>query len=236
MFELFEDREQAGRALAAALAHYRDEPGLLVLGLARGGLPVAAEVAAGLGAELDVLVIRKIRAPGHPELAIGAVGPDQVRVLNEDIITQMGISLAELVHATHKARAELTEREHRYRLKRPATPVRGRTVIIVDDGLATGASLEAAIASVRQGQATRIITAIPVGVPDAVQRLESRSDQLICLMAPKNFVAVSRWYRHFNQVSDDEVIACLNRFQKNTADGGPQSTDTHDSPHRPHHS
>jgi len=236
MFEPFENRELAGRALAAALAHHRDDPDLLVLGLARGGMPVAAPVADELGADLDVVVVRKIRVPHQPELAIGAVGPDGVRVLNNDIIAHMGISPAAVVHATHKAREEQKEREQHYRGHRPAIAVKNRTVIIVDDGLATGASLEAAIAWARNARAGKIITATPVAAAEARKRLAKKVDEFVTLKTPWDFQAVSRWYRAFDQTGDDEVIACLNRFQKNTADGGPQSTDTHNSPHRQHHS
>ncbi|MEA5445616.1 phosphoribosyltransferase family protein [Gammaproteobacteria bacterium AB-CW1] len=218
MFELFENREQAGRALAAALAHHRNDPDLLVMGLARGGMPVAAPIARELGAELDVLIIRKIRAPGHPELAIGAVGPDRVRVLNDDIIAHLGISATALVHATHKAREELAEREQRYRLHRPASPVKGRTVLIVDDGLATGASLEAAIAWAREAKAGKVIAATPVAAAEAHQRLEKKVEEFVTLKTPWDFQAVSRWYRVFDQTSDDEVAALLEQL-------GPLATD-----------
>ncbi|MDQ2069043.1 phosphoribosyltransferase [Natronospira bacteriovora] len=222
MFELFENREQAGRALAAALAHHRDEPDLLVLGLARGGMPVAAPVADELGADLDVVVVRKIRAPHQPELAIGAVGPDGVRVLNNDIIAHMDISPAAVVHATHKAREEQKEREQLYRDHRPAIAAKGRTVIIVDDGLATGASLEAAIAWARNARAGKIIAATPVAAAEARQRLAKKVDEFVSLKTPWDFQAVSRWYRVFDQTGDDEVSALLAQATRRTID--PENT------------
>lgn len=209
----FESREQAGQALATALERYRNEPGLLILGMARGGVPVAAPVARELGAELDVLVIRKIRAPGYPELAIGAVGPGNVQVLNQAVIVDLGISAVEVADATKRARSELEDREQHYHRRRPSIPFAGRTVIIVDDGLATGASLEAAIATVRKGDARRVIAAVPVAAPDAVSRLSTHADHFLALEQPDSFGAVSLWYRSFGQISDDAVMRCIVGFR-----------------------
>ena len=207
----FDNREQAGRALAASLALHRDEPLLLVLGMARGGVPVAFPVALELGAELDVLVVRKVRAPGQPELAIGAVGPGDVCVLNDDIIARLEIMPDELAQAIREARAELAHREQCYRCHRPDCSVRGRPVIIIDDGLATGASLEAAIAWVRLQKARKVIAAVPVAAADSLQRLQPKVDEFVAIETPRDFQAVSRWYRQFDQTSDERVIQLLDQ-------------------------
>lgn len=227
MLKPFENRATAGRSLAAVLAHHRDNPDLLVLGLARGGLPVAAAVAAGLGAELDVLVIRKIRAPDHPELAIGAVGPGAVRILNHDIVVDLNITPEQLTQGTRRARDEQREREALYHQRQSPATVRGRTVILVDDGLATGATLEAAIATMRYQKARRIIIAIPVAAPEACRRLANRVDEFVALRKPWAFGAVSAWYRHFDQTSDETVLALLDKAR------APRAVNAHTPAHTP---
>ncbi len=203
----FADRRDAGRRLAQALSRYRSlHP--LVLGLPRGGVPVAAEVARELGAPLDVLVVRKLGAPGHPEFAIGALAADAT-VLHHDVIRQLGVPPEYLDRVIAQEQEELARRERAYRGDRPAAVVRGRTVILVDDGLATGATAEAAIRVLRARGAERVILAVPVSAPDTLHRLTPMVDELVCLSAPPDFRAVSLNYDDFSPTSDEEVLACL---------------------------
>jgi putative phosphoribosyl transferase len=205
----FHDRADAGRALAAALL--AEQPGLdasaVVLGLPRGGLPVAAEIASRLGAPLDVFCVRKLRAPEHPELAMGAVASGGVVVRNETVIARSGISEAEFDAAALFERAELERVERSYRGLRAAVLLAGRTAIAVDDGLATGASARAAVQALRARRPARIVLAVPVGAPDSLRVVGA--DAVCCVEAPRSFGAVSQYYRHFPQVSDSEVAALL---------------------------
>jgi len=203
----FADRRDAGRRLAQALGRYRSvQP--VVLGLPRGGVPVAAEVARELGAPLDVLVVRKLGAPGHPEFAVGAVASGAT-VLHDDVVRQLGIPQEYLDRVIAQEQEELARRERAYRGSRPAVDVRGRTVILVDDGLATGATAEAAIRVLRAQGAGPIVLAVPVSAPDTLRRLTPLVDDLVCLSAPLGFRAVSLSYDDFSPTSDDEVLACL---------------------------
>jgi predicted phosphoribosyltransferase len=203
----YRDRAHAGDVLADALAGYRDRPDVVVLGLVRGGVPVAARVAASLRAQLDVLVVRKLGVPRQPELAFGALGPGGVRVVNPDVADRLHPSDVARVVAVESA--ELARRERRYRAGRPPLALDGRTAILVDDGLATGASAAAAVAVARGLGAARVVLAVPVAPLDALARLAALADEVCCPLAPPRFGAVGRHYGNFTQVSDDEVADLL---------------------------
>jgi predicted phosphoribosyltransferase len=204
----FSDRRDAGRQLAARLLPYRAE-NPVVLGLPRGGVPVAAELARALGAPLDVLIVRKLGLPGHPELGMGAVGEGGARVLNRRLVRAAGVSAAQLARVEARERLEVDRRARQYRGDRPMVPVRGRTVVVVDDGLATGSTATAAVETVRALGAARIVLAVPVGAPDSVRNLEELADEVIVLHAPADLRSVGEWYDDFRQTTDDEVIAGL---------------------------
>jgi len=208
---LFRDRRDAGQALAARLERYRGSDAL-VLGLPRGGVVVAAEVARRLGAELDVVVARKLGAPISPEVAIGAVTASGERVLNEELIRELDVSEAYLSGVTAIEQREARRREAWLRGNRPPPPIAGRTVIVVDDGLATGATMRAALRSVRQQSPTRLVVAVPVGSREACEALRAEADEVVCLHAPASFNAVGSYYLKFDQTSDDEVRRLLQAF------------------------
>jgi putative phosphoribosyl transferase len=201
------DRAHAGDVLAGALSKYRDQPDVIVLGLVRGGVPVAARVAAALRAPLDVLVVRKLGVPQQPELAFGALGPGGVRVLNPEVAGWLDDQVVARVTADESA--ELARREERYRAGRPPLDLTGRTAILVDDGLATGATAAAAVTVARSLGSTRVVMAVPVGPPDAVDRLAQVADEVCCPLTPPRFGAVSRYYRSFPQVDSAEVAELL---------------------------
>jgi predicted phosphoribosyltransferase len=205
---LFRDRRHAGDALAERLECYRGS-NALVLGLPRGGVVVAAQVARGLDAELDVVVARKLGSPVSPELAIGAVTANGGRFLNDDVIAAFGVSEAYIEAVTAVQRAEARRREADLRAHRPAPSIAGRVVILVDDGLATGATMRAAVRSVRQHQPRRLVVAVPVGAPEACAALRSEADDVVCLYEPVDFGAVGRFYGEFSQTEDAEVRALL---------------------------
>jgi putative phosphoribosyl transferase len=208
---LFGDRREAGDALARHLERYR-EANALVLGLPRGGVPVAAQVARALRAELDVLVSRKLGSPISAELAIGAVTPNGGRFLNEDVIRDLNVSDAYITTVTGLQQAEARRREQQFRGSRPAPRIAGRTVILVDDGLATGATMRAAVRSVKQQKPGRIVVAVPVGSPEACTALRSEVDEVVCLYEPSYFGAVGSYYRDFRQTEDREVQELLEEF------------------------
>ena len=203
----FENRRKAGQALAQRLAEYGSET--LVFALPRGGVPVAVEVAQALDAELDVFVVRKLGAPGQPELALGAVASSGVQVLNDALISRIGVSEAELEKVAEGERQELQRREQLYRGERAAPNIKGRTVVLVDDGLATGASMRAAVAAVRQAEPAKLVVAVPVAAPDTCEALSEEVDKVVCVATPTPFYGVGRWYTDFRQVTDDEVRALL---------------------------
>lgn len=203
----FEDRIDAGRELARSLTHRAHEDAV-VLGLPRGGVPVAAVVARALGAPLDVLVVRKVGAPGHPEVAMGAVGEDGAAVRNPGVIASVGVEEDELAAAEQRSRDEVESRLRLLRAGRPAEPIAGRVAIIVDDGIATGATMRAACAVARARGAAQVVAAVPVAAPDALARLAD-ADEVVCLCAPPNFMAVGMYYIDFRQTSDDEVSRLL---------------------------
>jgi predicted phosphoribosyltransferase len=207
----FRNRTDAGRRLAEKLAAYANRPDVLVLALPRGGVPVGFEVARALGAPLDVFLVRKLGVPDYEELAMGAVATGGVRVLNDEIVRGLGISEHEVDAAAARELQELARRERLYRGDRPLPGIAGRTVILVDDGLATGATMRAAIAAVRQQQPARIVVAVPTASPDTCEALKAEADDLVCAMTPEPFLAVGHWYEDFTQTTDDEVRELLLR-------------------------
>jgi putative phosphoribosyl transferase len=208
----FRDRREAGRRLAAELADIGPDP--LVLALPRGGVPVAAEVARALGAPLDVFVVRKLGVPGHEELAMGAIASGGSRVLNDTIIRDLGLGARDIAAAEAREARELARREAIYRGARPFPDLQGRKVIVVDDGLATGATMRAAVTALRQLGPGAIVVAVPVAPPDTLALLRSEADDVVCVLSPEPFGGVGRWYESFPQVSDAEVQALLERAQK----------------------
>lgn len=204
----FADRFAAGRALATRLQSFAGAD-VVVLALPRGGVPVAAEVARALRAPLDVFVVRKLGVPGHEELAMGAIASGQVRVLNADVVEWYGLSPETIDEATRRETAELERRERLYRDGSPLTPVQGRIVILVDDGLATGSTMRAAIGAVRQLNPARIVVAVPVGARETCDSLRAVADDVVCVSTPSSFHAVGQWYDDFSQTSDDEVRRLL---------------------------
>jgi putative phosphoribosyl transferase len=205
----FRDRYDAGHRLAPLLEKYREEKPV-ILALPRGGVPVANPIASALNAPLDVLVARKLGAPGHQELGIGAVAPG-ARFLDQNAIAVLRVPESYLAAVTKQEIAELERRERLYRGDRPPLDLAGRTVILIDDGLATGVTAQAAIASVRTRHPRRVVFAAPVCAPDSVARLRETADAVICLACPANFMAVGQWYQDFSPTSDAEVLACLGR-------------------------
>jgi putative phosphoribosyl transferase len=205
----FHDRAEAGRRLADDLMAYAHSPNVLVLGLPRGGIPVAFEVAKALQVPLDVLVVRKLGVPDQEELAMGAIASGGIQVLNEEVVRTLGISKEAIEAVTAREQQELLRRERLYRGARPAPELRGRTVILVDDGIATGATMRAAIAVVRAQHPARLVVAIPVAPPSACQEIGAEVDEVICLLTPDLFVGVGLWYEHFPQITDDYVRALL---------------------------
>ena len=205
----FLNRREAGRLLAEKLSGYAGKPDVVVLGLPRGGVPVAYEVARALDAMLDVFLVRKLGVPGHEELAMGAVASGGLRVLNDRVVEQLGIPADQIDAVAAKELEELARREQLYRGNRPPPDLRGRTVIVVDDGLATGATMRAAIGALRQAQPARIVVAVPVAAPEIRDEFKNLADDIICGTTPEPFFAVGRWYIDFEQTTDDEVVALL---------------------------
>lgn len=205
----FEDRYQAGRLLAEALLEFRDRPEVLVLALPRGGVPVAREVARTLHAPLDVLVVRKVGVPWNPEFALGAVASGGALVLNERAAEQLDISRDELAQLVAVQQQEVTRREHAFRGPRPPLQLTDRTVLLVDDGLATGSTMRAAVQAARQLGAGWIVVAVPVAPPETLAALKREADQVVCLDSPEFFYAVGAFYADFAQVSDREVSVLL---------------------------
>lgn len=203
------DRRAAGQALAAALGDYAGRDDVIVLALPRGGVPVAAEIATALGAPLDVLLVRKLGLPEQPELAMGAIASGGTAVFNEDVLTAARLPEDLIADIIAIERRELERRARLYRGERPWPDLAGRTVILVDDGLATGATMRAAVEAVRAQGAARVVVAVPVAPPDTVARLRNLADEVIAPHQPERFMAVGQWYIDFSQVSDDEVIEAL---------------------------
>ena len=207
----FEDRFEAGRLLAERLSAYRGRPDVIVLALPRGGVPVGYEVARALGAPLDVFLVRKLGVPGHDELAMGAVASGGVLVLNEDLVSGLGIPEDVIEAVAQREEQELSRRERLYRGDRPRNELEGKTVILVDDGLATGASMRAAIAAVCKQRPARIVVGVPVAASDTCDELGRLVDEIVCVAMPEPFYAVGLWYEDFSQTTDDEVRDLLDR-------------------------
>lgn len=205
----YRDRREAGQILAD---HVREQAGaadFVVLALPRGGVPVGLEVARALRAPLDVFVVRKLGAPQQPELAMGAIASGGIRILNKSVVAELGIAEPEIAAVADREAAELSRREKAYRENRPPVEVRGRGVILVDDGLATGSTMRAAIAAVRRREPGRLMIAVPVGAQDTCAELASEVDALICPLQPDALLAIGAWYVDFSQTTDDEVRECL---------------------------
>jgi predicted phosphoribosyltransferase len=205
----FPDRAQAGRELAAVVAEHVQPPGVVVLGLPRGGVPVAAEVARALGAPLDVFMVRKLGVPGRRELAMGAIASGGVRVVNREVVDGLGVPDDRIAAVARREAAELERRERAYRGDAAPVAVVGATAVLVDDGLATGSTMRAAVAALRQQDAARVVVAVPVAPPSVCQSLAREVDLMVCLRTPEPFLAVGRWYRDFSEVSDDDVRELL---------------------------
>jgi len=208
---LFRDRTEAGRFLARGLGAYANRPDVVVLALPRGGVPVAYEVAQALHAPLDVFVVRKLGVPGHEELAMGAIASGGVRVLNDDLVQRLGVPDAAIDAVARGEQLELERRERLYRGGRPPADLRGRTVILVDDGLATGSTMLAAVRAVRLQRPARIVVAVPTAAAETCEALRSEADNVVCASTPRPFRAVGAWYVDFSQTSDDEVRELLAR-------------------------
>jgi putative phosphoribosyl transferase len=209
MAMLFENRTEAGSALASKLTKYRNQPDVRVLALPRGGVPVALEVARALHAPMDVFIVRKLGLPGHPELAMGAIATGGVRVLNPSLVKALEIPEATIEAVAVQEQKELERRERAYRGDRLALDILGRTVILVDDGLATGATMQAAVQAARTRQAARVVVAVPVGAPEACEELRAKADETVCVHTPAPFQALGQWYADFSQTTDDDVQALL---------------------------
>lgn len=207
----FRDRADAGRLLAGKLAQYAHQPDVVVLGLPRGGVPVAYEVAVALGAPLDVFVARKLGVPGHPELAMGAIADGGVRVVNRSVTESLGLSDAVVDEVAAREAAEVTRRQAAYRAGRPPVDVAAKTVIVVDDGLATGATMRAAVTALRAQTPRRIVVAVPVGARPTCVELGAEADEVVCARTPIMFQAVGQWYENFSPTTDDEIRELLAR-------------------------
>jgi putative phosphoribosyl transferase len=232
----FQDRTDAGRRLAVELAEYANRPDVLVLGLPRGGVPVAYEVAQALRAPLDVFVVRKLGVPGHEELAMGAIASGGVRVVNQDVVEELGISDEALDEVTRAELRELERRERTYRGDRPPPAVRGRTVILIDDGLATGSTMRAAIAALRRLAPARIVVAVPTAAAETCEALRGEVDDVVCAVTPARFYAVGLWYDDFSQTSDEAVHELLEQARSTAPSRSPSGARDGDdaAPAAPH--
>jgi putative phosphoribosyl transferase len=206
----FQNRTEAGRVLAEELAGYRDED-IVVMALPRGGVPVAFEIAKELQAPLDVVVVRKVGVPGHEELAMGAVASGGVLVRNDDVISALGIGEDVIEAAAARKRAEVAEREHAFRGDRQTTDLEDRTVIVVDDGIATGSTMRASLRALGQAGAERLVVAVPVASETACDEMRELADEVMCLIATDALIAVGQWYVNFTQVSNEEVVEILDQ-------------------------
>ncbi len=205
----FKNRKAAGQQLAKALSHHANKADVLVLGLPRGGVPVAFEVARELKAELDVMIVRKLGVPGHKELAMGAIASGGVRIINEDIVRSLRIPQEMIDSVAAQEQEELLRREQSYRGSRPALDIENHTVIVIDDGIATGATMRAALAALKQLNPAHLVVAVPTGATDTCAELKRSADEVVCLSTPEPYIAVGVWYEEFPQTSDDEVRTLL---------------------------
>jgi len=214
MTKVFRNRTEAGKLLASHLAEYGNCPDVLVLALPRGGVPVAFEVAKALNLPLDICLVRKLGVPGHKELAMGALASDGVRVLNYDVVSWLNISSNTIDEVASKELRELQRRDRAYRGNRPPPDIKNRTVILVDDGLATGSTMRAAITVLQLEQPQRIIVAVPVAPQAICKELQAEVDRVVCLLTPEPFYAIGLWYEDFSQTTDDEVRELLTIAQQ----------------------
>jgi predicted phosphoribosyltransferase len=212
----FADRKEAGRALVARLRHYTGRSDVVVLALPRGGVPVAFPVADALDAPLDLFLVRKLGTPGHRELAMGAIASGGIRVLNDDVVKWYGISPAAIDAVAHEEEQELERREQAYREGREPPPLEGRIVILIDDGLATGSTMMAAVKAVRQRQPAKVVVAVPVGARATCEALAAVADEVVCVRTPEPFSAVGQWYLDFDQTADEEVRQLLRARTRTT--------------------
>jgi len=215
----FRDRRDAGRKLAKELLHYANRPDVIVLALPRGGVPVAYEVALALNVPLDIFIVRKLGLPGQEELAIGAIASGGIRVLNEEIIHTLHIPEDVIDRIAQRELQELERREHIYRGDNPAPLVHDRTVILIDDGLATGASMRAAVTGLRAQNAKRIVVAVPTAAPETCEAFEKEVDEIICVITPEPFVGVGWWYEDFSQTTDEGVRLFLQDVRRQMIPG-----------------
>jgi len=205
MSKLFRDRTEAGRVLAGMLGRYANRAGVLILALPRGGVPVAFEVAQALNAPLDIFVVRKLGLPGDEELAMGAVASGNVRVLNDEVVRSFGVSDGVIDAVAEKEEIELKRRERLYRGDAPVPDAAGKTILLVDDGIATGSTMRAAVAALRRQHPARIVVAVPVAPPSTCEDLQTEADEVISVMTPEPFYAVGQWYKIFDQTTDKQV-------------------------------
>jgi putative phosphoribosyl transferase len=220
----FRDRAEAGRYLATKLDAYRGRADLLVLALPRGGVPVGFEVAIALHAPLDVFIVRKLGLPGHEELAIGAIATGGAKVLDHYLIHELGISEEELTRVVAREERELERREMEYRGSKPPVSVKGHTAILVDDGLATGYTMRAAVAALKLEGAAQIVVAVPVAPPETCESFRTEVDEIVCAVTPEPFLAVGLWYKDFRQTSDEEVRELLARANTISTGRGPDNS------------
>lgn len=210
----FKDRLEAGTLLAQRLAAYAGRDDVLILALPRGGVPVGFAISQALNLPFDIILVRKLGVPGHEEYAMGAIASAGVAILHRDVINSLGITMAAVEQVKRRETAELERRERLYRASRPAPSLQDRTVILVDDGLATGATMQAALQAARVGKPARLIVAIPVAPPETCRSLRNLADDIVCLKSPEFFQAVGQWYEHFEQTGDEEVIELLDKADR----------------------
>ncbi len=210
----FNDRTDAGRRLAKRLSEYANRDDVLILALPRGGVPVAFEVAKELNVKMDVFIVRKLGVPGNEELAMGAIASDNIRVLNEDVVRSFQIPQRVIDEASAKELKELERRERIYRGNRPKPNISGLTVILIDDGLATGATMRAAAAAVKTKNPAKVVIAVPVAAPDTCSDFRDEVDEIVCVATPEPFYGVGAWYEDFSQTTDKEVCDLLDRTDK----------------------
>jgi putative phosphoribosyl transferase len=222
---IFSDRQEAGKRLSAALEGFAGRDDVIVLGLPRGGVVVAFEVARALKAPLDVYLVRKLGVPGHEELALGAIASGGVTILNQDVLQAVQVTQSEIEMVAEREQAVLERRERLYRGHSEPLELSGKTVIVIDDGLATGATMRTAIRSIRDHTPARIIAAVPVAPAETCARLEREADGAVCLLTPEPFYAIGAWYQDFAQTSDDEVVALLEEAAS-VRPGNPANSDS----------
>lgn len=211
LMALFKDRVDAGRKLAKELSKYANRPDVLILALPRGGVPVAFEVAKELNVKMDVFIVRKLGVPGNEELAMGAIASDNIRVLNDDVIRSFHISEQVIDSVAANELSEIKRRERTYRGDRPKPEISGSTIILIDDGLATGATMRAAAAALKTKNPAKIVVAVPTAAPDTCRFFEKKVDEVICVATPEPFYGVGAWYENFSQTADKEVCELLDK-------------------------